>query len=129
MDFKFKDYGISTIIIIDDSFNKIDKSKYLDEFPPDIIDELTDGYYDQYCKYTIEDYIKKTNNIDFENKLSNRIRETTNLKMFEEEGVDLQLIGVEDIEQVKADMERDKWLTAQEALEYGLIDEIMEVRE
>lgn len=100
MDFKFKDYGISTIIIIDDSFNKIDKSKYLDEFPPDIIDELTDGYYDQYCKYTIEDYIKKTNNIDFENKLSNRIRETTNLKMFEE-GVDLQLIGVEDIEQVK----------------------------
>jgi ATP-dependent Clp protease, proteolytic subunit ClpP len=34
-----------------------------------------------------------------------------------------------DIEQVKADMERDKWLTAQEALEYGLIDEIMEVRE
>jgi len=101
MDFKFKDYGISTIIIIDDFFNKIDKSKYLYEFPSDIIDELTDGYYDQYCKYTIEDYIKETNTIDFENKLSNRIRETTNLKMFEEEGVDLQLIGVEDIEQVK----------------------------
>lgn len=33
------------------------------------------------------------------------------------------------IEEVKNDTERDKWLTAQEALEYGLIDEIMEVRE
>jgi len=29
------------------------------------------------------------------------------------------------IEQVHEDMERDKWLTAQEALEYGLVDQII----
>ncbi|MBU1029061.1 ATP-dependent Clp protease proteolytic subunit, partial [Patescibacteria group bacterium] len=28
-------------------------------------------------------------------------------------------------EKVKADMERDKWMSADEALEYGLIDEIL----
>ena len=32
------------------------------------------------------------------------------------------------LEQVKQDTERDKYLTAEEALEYGLIDEILEKR-
>lgn len=32
------------------------------------------------------------------------------------------------VEEVKQAMELDNWLTAQEALEYGLIDEIMETR-
>jgi ATP-dependent Clp protease protease subunit len=32
------------------------------------------------------------------------------------------------VEQVAADTERDKWLSAQEALEYGIVDKIIESR-
>ena len=31
------------------------------------------------------------------------------------------------LEKIERDMERDKWMTAQEALEYGLIDKIIGV--
>ncbi|MBR0410414.1 MAG: ATP-dependent Clp protease proteolytic subunit, partial [Eubacterium sp.] len=32
-------------------------------------------------------------------------------------------------ERVKADTERDNWMTAQEALEYGLIDSVVDKRQ
>ena len=32
------------------------------------------------------------------------------------------------VEQVAADTERDKWLSAQEALDYGIVDKIIESR-
>ena len=31
-------------------------------------------------------------------------------------------------EQVKADSERDRWLTAEEALDYGLVDKVIDKR-
>ena len=100
MEYRFKDFGISTIFIIDDSFNKIDRSNCLSDFPSDIIDELTNDY-DRYRDYTIREYIEETGSNDFEKKLNDRMHETINLEMFKEDGVDLQLIGVEDIEYVK----------------------------
>ena len=46
-----------------------------------------------------------------------RIKNTLNALMAERTG--------QPIEKVEADMERDKWLSAQEAVEYGLIDKII----
>ena len=48
MNFKFEDYGISTIIAIDDDFNEIDANKLLSDFHEDILDRLLDGEYEVY---------------------------------------------------------------------------------
>ena len=38
MDVQLQDYGVSTVIAIDDIFKDMDETKRLDEFPHDIID-------------------------------------------------------------------------------------------
>jgi ATP-dependent Clp protease protease subunit len=35
----------------------------------------------------------------------------------------------QDVEKVTADTDRDFWMTAQEALEYGIVDEVLTQRE
>ncbi|MBK1637324.1 ATP-dependent Clp protease proteolytic subunit, partial [Rhodovulum adriaticum] len=47
-----------------------------------------------------------------------KIRERLNKIISEKSG--------QDIEQIKIDTERDKYMTAQEALEYGLIDRVID---
>lgn len=43
MNDKFKDYGVSTIIAIDDIFNDINEGDKLEKFLPEVIDDLTGG--------------------------------------------------------------------------------------
>ena len=58
MNVQLKDYGVSTVIAIDDIFNEIDIEKNLSDFSPEIIDNLTDGQYDAFSDWTIAEYVK-----------------------------------------------------------------------
>ena len=40
MNVQLKDYGVSTVIAIDDIFNEIDIEKNLSDFSPEIIDNI-----------------------------------------------------------------------------------------
>ena len=65
---RFKDYGISTIIIIDDIYNEINEDDLLSDFPPEVIEELTNGEYDKYKDYSISkervEYIERIEPIE-----------------------------------------------------------------
>lgn len=75
MNFKFEDYGISTIIVIDDDFNEIDADKLLSDFPEDKLYILLDGEYEVYKDSSINDYIKATGNKNFIEELRKEMYE------------------------------------------------------
>ena len=101
MDVQLKDYGVSTVIAIDDIFNEIDKEKNLSDFSPEIIDNLTDGQYDYFSDWTIAKYITETRDLEFSNKL---FEERSSSEYYSwvsnQENVEFSKIGA-DIERVK----------------------------
>lgn len=66
---KFKDYGVSTIIAIDDDFREIKDDDLLSYFPEDIIEFLTDNRSNEFSTYTVKEYSEEVDS-DFKYKLS-----------------------------------------------------------
>lgn len=100
---RFKDYGISTIIIIDDIYNEINEDDLLSDFPPEVIEELTNGEYDKYKDYSISKFISETGEDTFIADLSNEINKSNAYSWLgvEENNIDFKKIGVNDITKVK----------------------------
>ncbi|HFU3985370.1 TPA: hypothetical protein ACGO2X_001670 [Streptococcus suis] len=97
MDTIFKEYGISTIIAIDDIFNTINDTEELSMFPPEIIDELTNFERDKYEKYTVREYIEETGETDFISKLQERMSNNDyyswlNIEGFKSVGADVATV-------------------------------------
>lgn len=101
MNVQLKDYGVSTVIAIDDIFKDIDETKRLDEFPPDIIELLTDGQFDFYSNLTIKDYVDDTGDSEFINKLFEELHCSEYYSWIKsQEKIDFKMIGA-DIERVE----------------------------
>jgi hypothetical protein len=101
MDVQLQDYGVSTVIAIDDIFKDIDETKRLDEFPHDIIDLLTDGQFDPFSNLTIKDYVVDTGDSEFINKLSEELYCSDYYSWIKsQENIDFKMIGA-DIERVR----------------------------
>lgn len=101
MDVQLKDYGVSTVIAIDDIFEDIDETKRLDEFPHDTIDLLTDGQFDRFFELTIKDYVDDTGDSEFINKLSEALYCSEYYSWIKsQENIDFKMIGA-DIERVR----------------------------
>ena len=77
---KFKDYGVSTIIAIDDVFNDIKEEDKLEKFLPEVINDLTGGQYDLFRDYTISEYIDELGEDDFIEKLKSSLDQRTPLQ-------------------------------------------------
>ena len=90
-----RNYGISKIIAIDDEFIEVVEAERLDRYKPEIIDELTDGYYEKYQDYTIIEYIKETGDKDFIKNLTDKICENKYYKWLKSLGVELRTIGAD----------------------------------
>lgn len=97
---KLNNYGVSTVIAIDDIFNKPKKTDYLSEFPEEIIEELT-GDFDCYSRLTIDEYISTISNEEFIDELYKKLSTSSNYSWLESEGVEVHKIGA-DIDEVKA---------------------------
>ena len=97
---KFKDYGVSTIIAIDDIFNDINEEDKLEKFLPEVIDDLTGGEYDRFKDYTILEYIDESGEVDFIDKLSSTLDQIEHYKCFQSENIDFKTIGA-DYDQVE----------------------------
>lgn len=93
MDDKFKDYGVSTLIAIDDSFREIKDDDLLSDFPEDIIDFLTKGRSDMFSGYTVKEYSEKEGNSDFKYDLSNEINTQDKYSCFKSTGIPFKAIG------------------------------------
>lgn len=93
MDDKFKDYGVSTLIAIDDSFREIKDDDLLSDFPEDIIDFLTKGRSDMFSGYTVKEYSEKEGNSDFKYDLSNEINTRDKYSCFKSTGIPFKAIG------------------------------------
>ena len=100
MNVQLKDYGVSTVIAIDDIFNEIDIEKNLSDFSPEIIDNLTDGQYDAFSDWTIAEYVKNKDS-KFMDKLSENLNSSEYYSwVSNQENVEFSKIGA-DIERVK----------------------------
>lgn len=98
---QLKDYGVSTVIAIDDIFKDIDETKRLDEFPPEIIELLTGGEFDNFSNLTIKDYVVDTGDSEFINKLSEELYCSDYYSWIKsQENIDFKMIGA-DIERVR----------------------------
>ena len=97
---KFKDYGVSTIIAIDDIFNDINEEDKLEKFLPEVIDDLTGGEYDRFKDYTILEYIDESGEVDFIDKLKSTLDQIEHYKCFQSENIDFKTIGA-DYDQVE----------------------------
>lgn len=97
---KFKDYGVSTIIAIDDIFNDINEEDKLEKFLPEVIDDLTRGEYDRFKDYTILEYIDESGEVDFIDKLKSTLDQIEHYKCFQSENIDFKTIGA-DYDQVE----------------------------
>ena len=104
---RFKDYGISTIIIIDDIYNEINEDDLLSDFPPEVIEELTNGEYDKYKDYSISKFISETGEDTFIVDLSSEINKSNAYSWLgvEENNIDFKKIGVNNIHKVKQELE------------------------
>lgn len=89
----FKEYGISTIIAIDDAFIEVNDSQKLSDFPVEIIELLTDFERDRYADYTIKKYIAVTGKHDFISKLQEQLSDNDYYAWLKFEG--FQSIGVD----------------------------------
>lgn len=107
MNFKFEDYGISTIIAIDDDFNEIDANKLLSDFHEDILDRLLDGEYEVYKDASINDYIKATGNKNFIEELRKEMNESNAFSWTNSisENIKIEKIGVNNLEKLKERLE------------------------
>ncbi len=92
---KFKDYGVSTIIAIDDVFNDINEEDKLEKFLPEVIDDLTGGQYDLFRDYTISEYIDELGEADFIEKLKSSLDQIEHYKCFQSDNIDFKKIGAD----------------------------------
>ena len=90
---KFKDYGVSTIIAIDDIFNDINEEDKLEKFLPEVIDYLTGGEYERFKDYTILEYIDELGEVDFIDKLKSTLDQIEHYKCFQLDNIDFKKIG------------------------------------
>lgn len=90
---KFKDYGVSTIIAIDDIFNDINEEDKLEKFLPEVIDDLTGGEYERFQDYTISEYITASGEEDFIDKLKSFLDQIEHYKCFQSDNIDFKKIG------------------------------------
>ena len=95
MNDKFKDYGVSTIIAIDDIFNDINEGDKLEKFLPEVIDDLTGGQYDFFHDYTISEYINELGEEDFIDKLKFSLEQIEHYKCFQSDNIDFKKIGAD----------------------------------
>lgn len=95
MNDKFKDYGVSTIIAIDDIFNDINEEDKLEKFLPEVIDDLTGGQYDIFKDYTISEYINEFGEEDFIDKLKISLDQIEHYKCFQSDNIDFKKIGAD----------------------------------
>ena len=89
---KFKDYGVSTIIAIDDIFNDINEEDKLEKFLPEVIDDLTGGEYERFQDYTISEYITASGEEDFIDKLKSFLDQIEHYKCFQSDNIDFKKI-------------------------------------
>lgn len=98
---QLKDYGVSTVIAIDDIFKDIDETKRLDEFPHNIIELLTYGQFDLFSNLTIKDYVDDTGDSEFINRLSEELYCSEYYSWIKsQENIDFKMIGA-DIKRVE----------------------------
>lgn len=90
---RFKDYGVSTIIAIDDIFNDINEEDKLEKFLPEVIDVLTGGEYERFRDYTILEYIAESGEEDFIDKLKSFLDQIEHYKCFQSDNIDFKKIG------------------------------------
>lgn len=100
---KFKDYGVSTIIAIDDSFREIKDDDLLSDFDKEIIDRLTNYFYDTFSEYTVKEYSEEIDS-DFKYKLSRKINTQDKYSCFKSTGIPFKAI-VADFELIKGTIE------------------------
>lgn len=90
---KFKDYGVSTIIAIDDDFREIEDDDLLSYFPNNIIDFLTDGRSDLFSGKTVKEYSEEEGDSDFKYNLSIEINTQDKYSCFKSTNVTFKAIG------------------------------------
>lgn len=100
---KFKDYGVSTIIAIDDSFREIKDDNLLSDFDEETIDRLTNRFYDTFSKYTVKQYSEKVDS-DFKYKLIIEINAQDKYSCFKTTGITFKAISA-NLEQIKETIE------------------------
>lgn len=100
---KFKNYGVSTIIAIDDSFREIKDDDLLSDFDKETIDRLTNYFYDTFSEYTVKEYSEEIDS-DFKYKLSRKINTQDKYSCFKSTGIPFKAI-VADFELIKGTIE------------------------
>lgn len=100
---KFKDYGVSTIIAIDDSFREIKDDDLLSDFDKETIERLTNYFYDTFSEYTVKEYSEEIDS-DFKYKLSRKINTQDKYSCFKSTGIPFKAI-VADFELIKGTIE------------------------
>lgn len=100
---KFEDYGVSTIIAIDDSFREIKDDDLLSDFDKETIDRLTNYFYDTFSEYTVKEYSEEIDS-DFKYKLSRKINTQDKYSCFKSTGIPFKAI-VADFELIKGTIE------------------------
>lgn len=100
---KFKDYGVSTIIAIDDSFREIKDDDLLSDFDKETIDPLTNYFYDTFSEYTVKKYSEEIDS-NFKYKLSREINMQEKYSCFKSTGIPFKAI-VADFELIKGTIE------------------------
>ena len=107
---KFKDYGVSTIIAIDDDFREIKDDDLLSDFSEDTIEFLTDYRSNEFSKYTVKEYSEKVDS-GFKHKLSIEINARDKYSCFKPTDITFKAISA-NLEQIKETIEgidgRDK---------------------
>lgn len=107
MNFKFEDYGISTIIAIDDDFNEIDENQLLSDFPEDILYILLGEEYELYKDFSINDYIKDKGDINFKENLRTEMYKTSAFSWTSSisENINIEKIGVNNLKKLEERLE------------------------
>ena len=100
---KFKDYGVSTIIAIDDDFREIKDDDLLSSYPEDVIETLTDNRYDMFHNYTVKKYSEQEDS-DFKNKLSIEMNVQDKYSCFKSTGITFKAISA-NLEQIMETIE------------------------
>lgn len=100
---KFKDYGVSTIIAIDDSFREIKDDNLLSDFDEETIDRLTNYFYDTFSNYTVKQYSEEVDP-DFKYKLSIEINAQDKYSCFKPTDITFKAISA-NLEQIKETIE------------------------
>lgn len=100
---KFKDYGVSTIIAIDDSFREIKDDNLLSDFDEETIDRLTNYFYDTFSNYTVKQYSEEVDPY-FKYKLSIEINAKEKYSCFKPTDIIFKAISA-NFEQIKETIE------------------------